>query len=62
MAQHRDVDAFNVRAGTYESGRRGDLHHRISDRAADIVMAVTPTASRVLDIGCGTVVTEKDAC
>jgi len=54
MTQHRDVDAFDKRARTYERGWRGDLHHRIADRAADIALGSAPDSLRILDIGCGT--------
>ncbi|MFZ0169272.1 MAG: class I SAM-dependent methyltransferase [Candidatus Dormiibacterota bacterium] len=54
MARYRDVAAFDDRATDYESGWRGDLHHRIADRTAEIA-AVTALASlRILDVGCGT--------
>jgi ubiquinone/menaquinone biosynthesis C-methylase UbiE len=54
MARDRDVEAFHRRATGYESGWRGDLHHRIADRAADITIACEPAPRRVLDLGCGT--------
>jgi ubiquinone/menaquinone biosynthesis C-methylase UbiE len=54
MARDPDVEAFHERATGYESGWRGDLHHRIADRAADIAIGCAPAPRRVLDLGCGT--------
>jgi ubiquinone/menaquinone biosynthesis C-methylase UbiE len=54
MARDRDVEAFHERATGYESGWRGDLHHRIADRAADIAIGCAPAPRWVLDLGCGT--------
>jgi ubiquinone/menaquinone biosynthesis C-methylase UbiE len=50
----RDVGAFNDRAPGYESGRRGQLHHEIADRAVAVALACVPAPRRVLDVGCGT--------
>jgi ubiquinone/menaquinone biosynthesis C-methylase UbiE len=49
----RDVAAFEARAPRYEVGRLGALHRDIADRTADLALAVRPTPSRVLDVGCG---------
>lgn len=54
MARHRDIEAFDDRAASYEIGWRGDLHHRIADRTAEIAMATAPASLRILDVGCGT--------
>jgi ubiquinone/menaquinone biosynthesis C-methylase UbiE len=54
MPPHRDVAAFEQRAGSYEEGWRGRLHHEIADRTAALAIAACPAPSRVLDIGCGT--------
>jgi ubiquinone/menaquinone biosynthesis C-methylase UbiE len=48
------VQAFENRAGTYESGRLGQLHRDISDRVADLALEVAPAPRRVLDVGSGT--------
>jgi ubiquinone/menaquinone biosynthesis C-methylase UbiE len=50
----REVEAFDERAASYDRGWRGDLHHRIADRTAEIAMAWAPEARRILDVGCGT--------
>jgi ubiquinone/menaquinone biosynthesis C-methylase UbiE len=54
VARERDIAAFDARAGGYESGWLGRLHHRIADRTADLALAVAPAPKRVLDVGCGT--------
>lgn len=54
MRPHRDVQAFEERAPSYESGWLGKLHHDIADRAAEIALRSAPEARRVLDVGCGT--------
>jgi len=51
---YRDVDAFNERASRYDAGWRGRVHHRISDRTADLAAATVAAPKRVLDVGCGT--------
>lgn len=53
-AAHRDVGAFDERAPDYDSGWRGRMHHRISDRVCEIAVAIAPGAERILDVGCGT--------
>lgn len=50
----RDVHAFDRRAKAYDEGRHGQLHHDISDRVVDLVLAVHPPPRRILDVGCGT--------
>jgi ubiquinone/menaquinone biosynthesis C-methylase UbiE len=54
VTRDRDIAAFDARAGGYESGWLGRLHHRIADRTADLALAVAPAPQRVLDVGCGT--------
>lgn len=54
MANDRDVGAFDARAGSYEQGWLGRLHHEIADRTADLALAVHPEPRAVLDVGCGT--------
>lgn len=54
MSRDRDVRPFDERSSTYETGARGKLHHRISDRTLDIALGVTEDPVRVLDVGCGT--------
>lgn len=54
MPPYRDVAAFDARAGRYDRGRRGRLHHTISDRTAALATSTAPNAQRVLDVGCGT--------
>jgi len=36
MARDRDVAAFGERAQGYDEGWRGQMHHQIADRAADL--------------------------
>jgi ubiquinone/menaquinone biosynthesis C-methylase UbiE len=50
----RDVAAFDDRAKGYENGWLGKLHRDIADRTAAIALALVPTPSRILDVGCGT--------
>ncbi|MBW0014552.1 class I SAM-dependent methyltransferase [Mycobacterium sp.] len=45
--------AFDDRARRYDHGWRGYLHHEISSRAADLVIANVRSPKRVLDLGCG---------
>ena len=54
MARDRDVAAFGERAHGYDEGWRGQLHHQIADRAADLALACVPAPGRILDVGCGT--------
>jgi ubiquinone/menaquinone biosynthesis C-methylase UbiE len=48
------VDAFDERSAGYEQGWLGRLHHEIADRTAEVALAVAPSPSRILDVGCGT--------
>jgi ubiquinone/menaquinone biosynthesis C-methylase UbiE len=50
----RDVQAFDDRAATYESGRHGQLHKEISERVVALALSRVPAPSRVLDVGSGT--------
>ena len=54
MGRDRDVAAFAERAGGYDEGWRGRLHHEIADRTADLALAQVPAPRRVLDVGSGT--------
>jgi len=54
MPRDRDVQAFDDRAASYESGRHGQLHKEISDRAVRLALSQVPAPRRVLDVGCGT--------
>jgi ubiquinone/menaquinone biosynthesis C-methylase UbiE len=54
MPRDRDVQAFDERAASYESGRHGQLHKEISDRVAELALSRVPAPRRVLDVGCGT--------
>ena len=54
MPHDRDVQAFDERAASYESGRHGQLHQEISDRVVKLALARLPAPRRVLDVGCGT--------
>ena len=54
MARDRDVAAFGARAQHYDEGWRGQLHHEIADRVADLALACVPAPQRILDVGCGT--------
>jgi ubiquinone/menaquinone biosynthesis C-methylase UbiE len=54
MAPDRDIAAFNQRAPGYEDGWLGRLHHEIANRTADLALACSPAARRILDVGCGT--------
>ncbi len=51
---YRDVAAYDDRAGQYEQGWRGRLHHTISDRTAALATSTETRPQRVLDVGCGT--------
>ena len=50
----QDVQAFDERAASYESGRYGRLHQEISDRVVELALSLVPAPRRVLDVGCGT--------
>ena len=54
MPHDRDVQAFDQRAGSYESGRHGQLHKEISDRVVRLALSCGQAPRRVLDVGCGT--------
>jgi ubiquinone/menaquinone biosynthesis C-methylase UbiE len=54
MPYDRDVQAFDDRAASYESGRHGQLHKEISDRVVELALSRGPAPQRVLDVGCGT--------
>lgn len=54
MSRDRDVQVFDHRAAGYEGGYRGQLHHDIVVRSVELLGSWFPSASRVLDIGCGT--------
>jgi len=51
---YRDVAAYDERAGQYERGWRGRLHHTIGDRTAALTTSIGGRPRRVLDVGCGT--------
>jgi ubiquinone/menaquinone biosynthesis C-methylase UbiE len=54
MPHNSDVQAFDERAWSYESGRHGQLHKEISDRVVELALSRVPAPRRVLDVGCGT--------
>jgi ubiquinone/menaquinone biosynthesis C-methylase UbiE len=54
MPPDRDVEAFDERAMSYESGRHGRLHKEISDRVVELALSCVSAPRRVLDVGCGT--------
>ena len=54
MPPYRDVGAYDDRAGNYDQGWRGRLHHAIGDRTAALAMSTMAAPHRVLDVGCGT--------
>ena len=54
MPYERDVQAFDERAASYESGRLGQFHRDLADRAVRCALAVAPAPERVLDVGSGT--------
>jgi ubiquinone/menaquinone biosynthesis C-methylase UbiE len=54
MARDRDVAAFGERARRYDEDWRGQLHHQIADRTADLALTCVPAPKRILDVGCGT--------
>jgi hypothetical protein len=39
MPYDRDVQAFDDRAASYESGRHGQLHKEISDRVVELALS-----------------------
>jgi ubiquinone/menaquinone biosynthesis C-methylase UbiE len=49
-----DVEQFDHRAATYESGWRAEFHRRVLDSVADLVAESEPSPAAVLDVGCGT--------
>jgi ubiquinone/menaquinone biosynthesis C-methylase UbiE len=51
---YRDLGAYDDRAGSYDRGWRGRLHHLISERTAALATAVVAAPQQVLDVGCGT--------
>jgi ubiquinone/menaquinone biosynthesis C-methylase UbiE len=51
---HRDLAAYDERAGQYDQGWRGRLHHTIADRTAQLATSTAARPRRVLDVGCGT--------
>ena len=54
MPPYRDLAEYNDRAGSYDHGWRGRLHHEIADRTASLAAATVAAPLRVLDLGCGT--------
>ncbi len=54
MPYERDVRAFDERAASYESGRLGQFHRDLADRAVRVALTVAPAPERVLDVGSGT--------
>lgn len=54
MPPYRDLAAFDDRAPEYDHGWRGQLHHEIADRTADLAAATVTSPGHVLDVGCGT--------
>ncbi len=54
MPPRRDVEAFEERAPTYDTGWLGRLHHEISERTAALALSTVEEPGRVLDVGCGT--------
>jgi ubiquinone/menaquinone biosynthesis C-methylase UbiE len=54
VPRKRDVQAFNDRAGEYEGGWLGRMHHDIAVRTADVAVGFGDAPRRVLDVGCGT--------
>ena len=54
MARDRDVDAFDRRAGTYESGPLAQWHAEVVAAARALAVSVAPAPPHVVDVGCGT--------
>jgi len=54
MDRDRDVGAFDRRADSYEQGRIGQWHARVSTRIADLLVGDPSWPGSVLDVGCGT--------
>jgi ubiquinone/menaquinone biosynthesis C-methylase UbiE len=54
VARYGDVQAFDDRAVGYDTGWRGELHHRIAERTAELAYMLAPAPLRILDVGCGT--------
>ncbi|MGB9112978.1 MAG: class I SAM-dependent methyltransferase [Acidimicrobiales bacterium] len=54
MSVRRDIEAFEVRANSYENGLRGRLHKRIIERSVDLVLSTGHEPNKALDVGCGT--------
>ena len=50
-ARHRDVAAFDLRAGRYNQGWLGRLHRDIAGHTAALARDLTPHT--ILDVGCG---------
>jgi ubiquinone/menaquinone biosynthesis C-methylase UbiE len=48
-----DVEAFDRRAETYETGYRGRFHAAVDESVTALVLDAAPTARSVLDVGCG---------
>lgn len=54
MPYNRDIQAFDDRADSYESGWHGQLHKEIADRVVELALSRVPAPRSVLDVGCGT--------
>jgi predicted TPR repeat methyltransferase len=54
MPYERDVQKFDERAASYESGVLGRLHRDISGKVAELALSLAPAPRRVLDVGAGT--------
>ncbi|HEY0229475.1 MAG TPA: class I SAM-dependent methyltransferase [Mycobacterium sp.] len=54
MPPYRDLGAYDDRAGEYDRGWRGRLHHTISENTAALAAETVAAPVRVLDVGCGT--------
>ncbi len=54
MPPYRDLAAFNDRAPEYDRGWRGQSHHEIADRTANLAEATIASPGRVLDVVCRT--------
>jgi ubiquinone/menaquinone biosynthesis C-methylase UbiE len=51
---HRDVQHFHRRAGTYERGWRAEFHARVVTRSVEAALQTVGDPTAVLDVGCGT--------